>query len=161
LTSLRRRGTLRSDPRRGPPLPSEQDIKDVVLTLPDAFHLSAQDLALLWTCPLIAGVASLVRAWTSELNLSRPPEFEFIGRKEREESPRQTIRNKLARAYWVGGMCAAGTAIGFGLALLFLGAIQPTSSAVGRIWFLCLALGYATPVVLRHIDKRVEDSIGK
>ncbi len=59
------------------------------------------------------------------------------------------------------GMWLAGTGIGFGIAFLFLGAIQPTASAAGRLWFLSLVLGYSTPLVLRNIDKKVEKALQK
>ena len=58
-------------------------------------------------------------------------------------------------------MLLAGTAIGFSVAFLFLGTLQPTASAVGRLCFLSLALGYSTPVVLRNVDQKVEKALFK
>lgn len=125
------------------------------------FCLSSQDVALLLTCPTIAGLASLIRGFTSELDLLKPPEYESIGAHEKEPKRKQTSESKRQRLYWVVGMCLAGIAIGFGIAFLFLGAIQPTASAAGRLWFLSLALGYSTPIVLRNIDMRVEKALSR
>lgn len=125
------------------------------------FCLSDQDVALLWTCPTIAGIASLIRGWTSELDLLKPPVYESIEAHEQEPKRKQTAESKRQRGYWVMGMCLAGIGIGFGVAFLFLGATQPTASAVGRLWFFSLALGYSTPIVLRNIDARVDRSISK
>jgi hypothetical protein len=59
------------------------------------------------------------------------------------------------------GMVLAGFGIGFGIAFLFLGAVQPSASAAGRFWFLSLTLGYSTPIILRNVDKRVERALLK
>lgn len=127
----------------------------------ETFNMTCQDVALLWTCPLLAGAASLIRGWTSELNLVKPPAYEPLtpGAEDREQ--KQTAENKRQRGYWVVGMLLAGVGIGFGLALLFLGAIQPTSSAVGRVWLLALVLGYSTPIVLKQIDGKVEKALAE
>ncbi|WP_422414034.1 MULTISPECIES: hypothetical protein [unclassified Endozoicomonas] len=128
-------------------------------TLVEAFNLSNQDLVLLWTCPLIASISSLIRAWTSELDLTKPPAFEAAPVELPEARTKQTKENSRARGYWVGGMFLAGLGIGFGLAFLFLGSIQPTPGAVGRIWFLSLILGFTTPVVLKKIDGKVSKAL--
>lgn len=123
--------------------------------------MSSQDVALIWTCPLIAGVASLIRGWNSELDLLKPPVYESIKVGENESKRKQTSESKRQRGYWVVGMVLAGLGIGFALACLFLGALQPTASAAGRMWFLSLALGYSTPIVLRNVDKTVEIALSK
>ena len=124
------------------------------------FNLNSQDLAILWTCPLIAGMASLIRGWTSELNLLKPPLHETIETHEQEPKRKQTTESKRQRAYWVAGMCLAGIGIGIGIAFLFLGNIQSTPSSVGLLWFLSLVLGYSTPTVLRYIVAKVKKAIG-
>ncbi|WP_156774619.1 hypothetical protein ACN2MM_02465 [Alkalilimnicola ehrlichii MLHE-1] len=129
--------------------------------LVETFNMTCQDVALLWTCPVIAGAASLVRGWTSELDLVKPPVYETLSPDEEDRKPKQTSENKRQRSYWVVGMLLAGAGIGLGLALLFLGAIQPTSSAVGRVWLLALVLGYSTPIVLKQIDGKVEKAIAE
>ncbi len=127
----------------------------------ETFNMTSQDVALLWTCPVIAGAASLIRGWTSELDLVKPPVYETLTPGTEDRKPKQTADNKRQRSYWVVGMLLAGLGIGFGLALLFLGAIQPTSSAVGRVWLLALALGYSTPIVLKQIDDKVEKALAE
>ncbi|MFC3203100.1 hypothetical protein ACFOEW_14885 [Alteromonas oceani] len=129
--------------------------------LNEIFNMSMQDEALLWTCPFIAGVASLIRGWTSEIDLLKPPVYESVSNSTIEEKRKQTKESRRQRGYWVMGMWLAGTGIGFGIAFLFLGAIQPTASAAGRLWFLSLVLGYSTPLVLRNIDKKVEKALQK
>ena len=129
--------------------------------LNEIFNMSMQDEALLWTCPLIAGIASLIRGWTSEIDLLKPPVYESVSNLAAEEKRKQTKESIRQRGFWVMGMWLAGTGIGFGVAFLFLGAIQPTASAAGRLWFLSLVLGYSTPVLLRNIDKKVEKALQK
>lgn len=129
--------------------------------LNEIFNMSMQDEALLWTCPFIAGIASLIRGWTSEIDLLKPPVYESVSNSATEEKRKQTKESRRQRGYWVMGMWLAGTGIGFGIAFLFLGAIQPTASAAGRLWFLSLVLGYSTPLVLRNIDKKVEKALQK
>lgn len=131
------------------------------MTLVEIFNLSCQDVALLWTCPFISGVASLIRGWNSELDLLKPPVYDSIDVGAKETKRKQTSESRRQRGYWVMGMWLAGTGIGLALACLFLGAIQPTASAAGRLWFLSLALGYSTPIVLRNIDKKVEKALSK
>ncbi|KGK21434.1 hypothetical protein DC58_16725 [Vibrio navarrensis] len=127
----------------------------------EIFNMSMQDQALLWTCPLIAGIASLIRGWTSELDLLKPPVYESVSTSTMEDKRKQTKESVRERGYWTMGMWLAGTGIGIGIAFLFLGAIQPTASAAGRLWFLSLILGYSTPLVLRNIDKKVEKALQK
>lgn len=127
----------------------------------EIFNMSMQDQALLWTCPLIAGVASLIRGWTSELDLLKPPVYESVSTSTMEDKRKQTKESLRERGYWIMGMWLAGTGIGIGIAFLFLGAIQPTASAAGRLWFLSLILGYSTPLVLRNIDNKVEKALQK
>ena len=130
-----------------------------MVELSEIFSMSIQDEALLWTCPFIAGVASLVRGWTSEIDLLKPPRYESVSKTTSESNRKQTKESRRERGYWAMGMWLAGTGIGFGIAFLFLGALQPTASAAGRIWFLSLALGYTTPLVLRNIDCKVEKAL--
>ena len=129
--------------------------------LTETFNFSRQDIALIWSCPFIAGVASLIRGWTAELDLLKPPVYESAPKADMPEKRLQTKDSKRERGYWVMGMWLAGTSIGFALAFLFLGALQPTASAAGRLWFLSLALGYSTPVVLRNVDKKVEKALSQ
>ena len=127
----------------------------------EIFCLTNQDVALLWSCPIISGLASLIRGWTCELNLMKPPSYEEFTDKKEGVKKKQTSQSKRERGYWIVGIFLSGISIGFGVSLLFLGAIQPTASGVGRIWFLSLILGYSTPVVLRNIDKKVENALTK
>ena len=127
----------------------------------EIFNFTPQDVVLLWSCPFIAALASLIRGWTAELNLLKPPVYESVPKSEMQEKRIQTKESKLERGYWIMGMLLAGTAIGFSVAFLFLGTLQPTASAVGRLWFLSLALGYSTPVVLRNVDQKVEKALFK
>ncbi|WP_164963281.1 hypothetical protein [Rubrivivax sp. JA1026] len=119
------------------------------------FCLGAQDIALLETCPVIAGLASLVRAWVTEINLRQPPPIEQIHSDEIEPNSKQTKESVRKRGYWVGGMLLAGVAVGFGVAFMFLGAVQPQSSAIGRVWLLALLLGFSTPTVLEKVELRL------
>lgn len=112
-----------------------------MFVLIDIFNMTRQDVALLSTCPVFSGVGSLIRGWTSEISLVKPPEYEAITPEAEDRKPKQTSENKRQRGYWIGGMLLAGLGIGLALALLFLGAIRPTSSAVGRVWLLALVLG--------------------
>lgn len=119
------------------------------------FCLGAQDIALLETCPVIAGLGSLVRTWVTELNLRQPPPIERIPSNEVEPIPKQTKDNVRKRGYWISGMLFAGVAVGFGVAFMFLGAVQPQSSAIGRVWLLALLLGFSTPTVLEKVEQRL------
>ncbi len=123
------------------------------------FCLGAQDIALLETCPVIAGLASLVRAWVTEINLRQPPPIEHIQSDEVEAAPKQTKESVRKRGYWVDGMLLAGVAVGFGVAFMFLGAVQPQSSAIGRVWLLTLLLGFSTPTVLEKVEQRLLRSL--
>ena len=127
----------------------------------EIFNFTRQDVALLWSCPFIAGLASLIRGWVAELDLLKPPVYEAVPKSDMPEKRIQTKDSKRERGYWVMGIWLAGTGIGFAVAFLFLGTLQPTASAAGRLWFLSLALGYSTPVVLRNVDKKVEIALSK
>ena len=127
--------------------------------LDQIFCLSAQDIALLWTCPVIAGFASLIRAWITELDLRKPPPLELIAASLPDQKLKQTGDNLRKRFYWVGGMFFAGIAVGFGVAFMFLGAIQPQSSAIGRVWLLALLLGFSTPTVLEKVERHVAKAL--
>ena len=126
------------------------------MSLFEIYNLSAQDIALLWTCTILSTFAALIRAWVSELDLRSPPEFELLPDEKKEVRRKQTRKSKRERGYWAAGCGLGGLAIGFAVACLFLGAIQPTASAIGRVWLLSVIAGYATPIVLRNIDRRVE-----
>jgi len=123
------------------------------------FCLGSQDIALLETCPVIAGLASLVRGWVTEINLRQPPLIEHIQSDEFEPVPKQTRASVRKRGYWTGGMLLAGVAVGFGVAFMFLGAVQPQSSAIGRVWLIALLLGFSTPKVLEKVEQRLLDSL--
>lgn len=127
--------------------------------LDQIFCLSAQDIALLWTCPVIAGFASLIRAWIAEIDLRKPPPLELISVSLPDQKLKQTGDNLRKRSYWVGGMFFAGLAVGLGVAFMFLGAIQPQSSAVGRVWLLALLLGFSTPTVLEKVERHVAKAL--
>ncbi|WP_341661163.1 hypothetical protein [Vibrio sp.] len=127
----------------------------------EIFNFTRQDVALLGSCPLIAGLASLIRGWVADLDLLKPPVYESVPKSDTTEKRIQTKDSKRERGYWALGMWFAGTGIGFAVAFLFLGALQPTASAAGRLWFLSLALGYSTPVVLRNVDQKVEKALSK
>lgn len=58
-------------------------------------------------------------------------------------------------------MAFAGAAIGLCVALLFVGAINETASAVGRVIFLALVFGFSTPYVLESVERKVERSLLK
>ncbi|MBY8177714.1 hypothetical protein KW520_20155 [Vibrio fluvialis] len=126
------------------------------MNLIEAFNLTVQDVALFWTCPFLSTFSALIRAWVSELDLLNPPVFEMVPDGKKEVKSKQTKKSKRERGYWAAGCALGGLAIGFGVACLFLGAIQPTASAIGRVWLLSVIAGYATPIVLRNIDRRVE-----
>lgn len=119
------------------------------------FHFDLHDIILLKTCPMISGLASLVRAWTTDINLLRLPPFKQIGTNEIEPALKQTKESFRKRSYWVFGMLLAGIVVGFGLAFIFLGATLPQSSSIGRVWFLALLLGFSTPIVLEKIDQGI------
>lgn len=118
------------------------------------FYLSSLDIGLLVSCPVLGAVASLIRAISAETNLERLPEFKQVEKSEKVELI-QPPDNARSRSYAVFVMLLAGAAVGLGVALLFLGALQPQASAVGRVWFLSLILGFTTPKVLAHVQVQV------
>lgn len=154
------RGRLQAAFAGGPSPQTFEPLKeDSLADIAELFCLGAQDIALLETCPVIAGFASLIRAWITELDLRKPPPFEQTPTSTSEEKLKQTPDSRKERGYWVMGMLLAGIGVGFGVAFMFLGAVQPQSSAVGRVWFLALILGFSTPTVLEKVERKVSKAL--
>lgn len=126
----------------------------------EIMYFSDQDVVLLYSCPLIACLGSVLRAWIGEINLRKLPSFKRIPANEPEQSLKQTKESELERGLAVMCIAFAGMAVGFGVACMFLGSIQPTSNAIGRIWLLALVLGFSLPTVVDRIDQRVAKALG-
>lgn len=122
------------------------------------FYLSSLDMGLLVSCPVLSAVASLIRAMSAETNLERLPEFKQVEKSE-EVKLIQPPDNVRSRSYALFVMLFAGAAVGLGVALLFVGALQPQASAVGRVWFLSLILGFTTPKVLAHVQVHIDKTL--
>lgn len=120
---------------------------------------SQADIALMQTCSAIAGVASLIRAMVAETDLSRLPEFKRIPIAEEEPKLKQPADNVRERLYSLIVMFCAGAGVGFGVSLLFVGALQPQASSAGRVWLLSLILGFTTPKVLDHVQRRIDRTL--
>jgi hypothetical protein len=117
--------------------------------------LSAQDVILLYTCPLIACIGSVLRAWIGEINLRQLPSFKRIPVDEPDQKLKQTTESWFERTMAVMGIAFAGSAIGFGVACMFIGAIQPMPSAIGRVWMLALIFGFSLPILAERFDQRM------
>ena len=117
--------------------------------------LSEQDVILLYTCPFIACTASIIRVWLGEINLHRLPSFKRIPIGEPDQKLNPTQGSRYKRTMAVMGIAFAGMAIGFGVACMFIGAIQPMSGAIGRVWLLALILGFSLPILVEHFDQRM------
>lgn len=118
--------------------------------------LSDPDEILLYTCPVIACVSSVIRAWIGEINLRKLPPFKKVPVEASDQKFKQTEESKFQRAFAVMGIAFAGALVGFAVACMFLGAIQPTSSAIGRVWLLAIILGVSLPIVINRIDQKAE-----